>query len=90
MPLVRMHAFQQRLKWMLKSLDADGVFDPETGLLACESFWRDLGKAVAGAADGSQALLIARYSFDGPTDARESRRRLACDAADPQYRLCLP
>ncbi len=72
MQLVRLHAFEQRLKRMLKSLDADGMFDPETGLLTRESFWRDLGKAVAEAADRSQALSIARYSLDGPTDARAS------------------
>ncbi len=35
-PLVRMHAFEARLKRMLKSLDADGMFDPETGLLTRE------------------------------------------------------
>ena len=30
-PLVRMHAFEARLKRMLKSLDADGMFDPRPG-----------------------------------------------------------
>jgi len=29
-PLVRMHAFEARLKRMLKSLETDGMFDPET------------------------------------------------------------
>lgn len=69
-PLVRMHAFEARLKRMLKSLDADGIFDPDTGLLTRDSFWRDLIKAVADASDRSQALSIARYSFDGPLDPR--------------------
>ena len=69
-PLVRMHAFETRLKRMLKSLDADGIFDPETGLLTRDSFWRDLGKAVAEASDRSQALSVARYSFDGALDPR--------------------
>src|ERR1019366_446756 len=31
-PLVRMRAFESRLKRMLKTLEADGMFDPETGL----------------------------------------------------------
>ena len=70
MPLVRMHAFEGRLKRMLKSLDADGIFDPETGLLTRDSFWRDLSKAVADAADRSLALSLARYSFDGACDDR--------------------
>src|SRR5450830_2089806 len=69
-PLVRMHAFEARLKRMLKSLDADGIFDPETGLLTRDTFWRDLSKAVAEASDRSQALSVARYSFDGPLDSR--------------------
>ncbi len=69
-PLLRMHAFEARLKRMLKSLDTDGMFDPQTGLLTRESFWRDLSKAVAEASDRSQALSIARYSFDGPLDPR--------------------
>src|ERR1700690_2177199 len=62
-PLVRMHAFEARLKRMLKSLDADGMLDPETGLLTCESFWRELEKAAAEAGDRSQALSLARFSF---------------------------
>jgi GGDEF domain-containing protein len=70
MPLVRMHAFEGRLKRMLKSLDADGIFDPETGLLTRDSFWRDLTKAIADAADRSLALSLARYSFDGALDDR--------------------
>jgi GGDEF domain-containing protein len=69
-PLVRMRAFESRLKRMLKSLDADGMFDPETGLLTRETFWRDLTKAVAEASDRSQPLSVARYSFDGPLDER--------------------
>jgi GGDEF domain-containing protein len=69
-PLVRMRAFEARLKRMLKSLDADGMFDPETGLLTRDSFWRDLAKAVAEAADRSQSLSLARYSFDGVMEPR--------------------
>lgn len=69
-PLVRMRAFESRLKRMLKSLEADGIFDPETGLLTRDSFWREMTKSVAEAADRSQALSVARYSFDGALDAR--------------------
>ena len=62
-PLVRMRAFEGRLKRMLKSLDTDGIFDPETGLLTRASFWRDLKKVVAEPTDRSLPLSVARFSF---------------------------
>jgi hypothetical protein len=72
MPLVRLHAFETRLKRMLKSLDAGGMFDPDTGLLSRDAFWQDLRKAVADAGDRSQPLSLARISFDAPLDQRAS------------------
>lgn len=72
MPLVRLHAFEARLKRMLKSLDAGGLFDPETGLHAHNAFCRDLAQAIAEAADRSQPLSIARFSFEGALDERAS------------------
>ena len=72
MPLVRMHAFEARLKRMLKSLEADGMFDPDTGLLTRDAFWRELAKAIADASDRSLALSIARLCFEGALDARAS------------------
>ena len=74
-PLVRMHAFEARLKRMLKSLDADGMFDPQTGLLTRDCFFRDLGKAIADASDRSMALSMARFSFDGSPDGRAALDR---------------
>jgi hypothetical protein len=71
-PLVRMRAFEARLKRMLKSLDTEGMFDPQSGLLTRDSFWRDLGKVVLEAADRSLPLSIARYSFAGALDERAS------------------
>jgi PleD family two-component response regulator len=65
LPLVRMHAFEARLKRMMVSLDTDGMFDPDTGLLTRDTFRRDLEKAVAEASDRSLALSLARFSFDG-------------------------
>jgi GGDEF domain-containing protein len=70
MPLVRMHAFETRLNRMLKSLDADGMFDPDTGLFTRDAFWRELTKTVAEAADRSLALSIARLSFEGAVEER--------------------
>ena len=75
LPLVRLHAFGARLRRMLKSLDAKGLIDPATGLLAHEAFWRDLNRAVDAAKKCGVALSIARFSFDG------SNRRNALDAA---------
>jgi GGDEF domain-containing protein len=69
-PLVRMRAFDVRLKRMLASLDAGGMFDPETGLLAREAFWQDLAKPVAEAGEHGQALSMARISFEGAFDTR--------------------
>jgi GGDEF domain-containing protein len=69
-PLVRLHAFEARLKRVMASLEAGGMFDPETGLLTRDAFWRDLGKAIAEAADRSQPLSLARFAFEGPLDDR--------------------
>ena len=69
-PLVRMHAFEARLKRMLMALETEGMFDPETGLLTRDSFERDLTKAMSDAADRSLPLSLARYSFDGAIDLR--------------------
>ena len=82
LPLVRMHAFESRLKRMLKALEADGMFDPETGLLSRECFWRDLKKAIDDAAERGHALSIARFSFDG-----ELNRRASLDGARLAVRL---
>jgi hypothetical protein len=81
LPYVRLHAFGQRLKRMLKSLDAKGMIDPDTGLLAHDAFWRDLNRAVGDAEKRGVGLSIARFSFDG------SDRRLGLDAARLVARL---
>ena len=75
LPFVRLHAFAQRLKRMLKSLDAKGMIDPTTGLLAHDAFWRDLNRAVDDAEKRGVGLSIARFSF-ARTD-----RRVSLDAA---------
>lgn len=71
-PLVRMHAFETRLKRMLKSLDTGGMFEPDTGLHTRDTFGQELGKAMVEAADRSAALSLARFSFDDALDARAS------------------
>src|SRR5215475_7030412 len=71
-PLVRLRAFEARLKRMLKSLDAEGVFNPDSGLLARDSFWRDLNEVVVEACESSLPLSLARFSFNAEADERAS------------------
>jgi GGDEF domain-containing protein len=81
LPFVRLHAFGQRLKRMLKSLDAKGMIDPSTGLLAHDVFWRDLNRAVDDAEKRGVGLSIARFSFE------RGDRRTSLDAARLVSRL---
>jgi len=81
MPLVRLHAFGERLRRMLKSLEAKGMVDPDTGLLGHEAFWRDLNRAVDDAEKRGVGLSIARFSFGG------ADRRSSLDAARLLARL---
>lgn len=46
------------------------MFDPQTGLLTRDCFFRDLSKAIAEAGDRSQPLSIARLTFVGARDER--------------------
>ncbi len=81
LPCVRVHAFGQRLRRMLRSLDAKGMIDPDSGLLVYQAFWRDLNRAVDDAEKRGVGLSIARFSFDG------SDRRTGLDAARILSRL---
>jgi PleD family two-component response regulator len=81
-PLVRMRAFEVRLKRMLKSLDTEGMFDPESGLLTRDSFWRDLNEVMVKACDRSLPLSVARFTFNGAGD-----KRVSLDAARLMTRL---
>jgi hypothetical protein len=81
LPQVRLHAFAERLRRLLKSLEAKGMIDPDTGLLGHEAFWRDLNRAVDDAEKRGVGLSIARFSFGG------SDRRSSLDAARLLARL---
>ena len=76
LPLVRMHAFEGRLKRMLKALDAEGMLDPDTGLMTGETFWRELARAVQEADQRGSALCVARFAFD-----TQIERRISFDTA---------
>jgi hypothetical protein len=82
LPFVRLQAFEGQLNRVLKSLETEGVIDPDTGLLGAQAFWRDLDRAVHEAEDGGNALSVARFSFEGLTD-----RRAHIDAARLFVRL---
>ena len=72
-PPVRLHAFESRLKRMLKTLETEGMFDAETGLHSRDHFLHDLTNSVADAENRGHALSIARISFNGASDRRASR-----------------
>jgi hypothetical protein len=70
LPLIRLHAFDARLKRLLKALESDGVIDPQTGLLTRDAFWRDLSRALLDATQRGVGLSLARFSFGPVLDHR--------------------
>src|SRR6185437_5070077 len=60
---------------------AQGMIDPNTGLLANEVFWRDLNRAVDDAEKRGVGLSIARFSFEN------GDRRISLDASRLLSRL---
>jgi hypothetical protein len=65
LPLIRQHAFEQRLSRTLKSIDAGGLLDPRTGLLTLAAFNRDFATTVYQAQSRGGGLSVARFSFGG-------------------------
>ena len=64
LPLLRQHAFESHLRRMLKSIDAGGLLDPRTGLLAPAAFTRDFATAVHQTVSNGGGLSVARFAFD--------------------------
>jgi hypothetical protein len=64
LPLVRQHAFEAHLSRMLRSIDAGGLIDPLTGLLAPAAFNRDFATAVYQTLSRGGGLSVARFAFD--------------------------
>lgn len=69
-PYVRLHAFEERLRRILKSFDNDGIIDPATGLLRTEAFIRNLERAIEDARERGTGLSIARFAFDADLGQR--------------------
>jgi hypothetical protein len=63
LPYARLHAFEARLKRIMRSLDLEGMIDPDTGLLRPENFTRELGRAILSADQRGVDLSVARFSF---------------------------
>jgi hypothetical protein len=64
LPLIRQHAFEVHLGRMLRSIDADGLLDPRTGLLTSAAFNRDFATAVYQTLSRGGGLSVARFAFD--------------------------
>jgi hypothetical protein len=69
LPLIRQHVFEAHLSRVLRSIDAGGLLDPQTGLLTAAAFHRDLATAVRQALAQGSGLSLARFAFD-PAYAR--------------------
>jgi GGDEF domain-containing protein len=76
LPYARLHAFETQLKRMLKSLDAEGMLDAESGLLTGDAFLHDLNRAIHDAGARGVGLCVARLAFVG-----QKNRRSSLDAA---------
>src|SRR5262249_25467455 len=64
LPLIRQHAFEARLGRTLRAIDAEGLLDPQTGLLVNASFERDFAAAVRQTLADGGGLSVARFTFD--------------------------
>ena len=82
LPLTRLHAYDERLKRMIKSLERNGMVDPESSLLNEKAFGQDLMRAIEEANNRGGGLSIARFWFDDVIE-----RRISVDAARVVSRL---
>jgi hypothetical protein len=64
LPLIRQHALEAQLGRTLRAIDANGLLDPQTGLLSLAAFERDFVRAVSATLSGGGGLSAARFAFD--------------------------
>ncbi len=76
LPMVRLQAFEGHLKRMLKSLDSDGMLDPDTGLLE-----RDRVLARSRARGAARPRMAAARFRSHASPSRSVDRRASIDAA---------
>lgn len=70
LPLVRLHAFEARLRRAHAAFEKDGVIDPTTGLMCQPAFVAELERAMQAASARDTGLSVARFSFDARFDTR--------------------
>lgn len=70
LPLVRLHAFEARLRRTLDAFVKDGVIDPTTGLMNEPAFTAELERVMRDASRRTGGLSVARLIFDASVDAR--------------------
>lgn len=76
MPLVRLHAFEARLRRLMESFDSNGVLDPATGLHLADTFLHALDHALRKAEECGTGLSIARFVFNGGGRMKADAARL--------------
>ena len=64
LPLIRQHAFEAHLGRTLRSIDAGGLLDPQTGLLTQAAFSRDFANSVHQTLTRGGGISVARFAFD--------------------------
>lgn len=64
LPLIRQRALEAHLSRTLRSIDAGGLLDPQTGLLTSTAFNRDFATAVYHTLSRGGGLSVARFAFD--------------------------
>ena len=64
LPLLRQHALEAQLGRTLRSIEAKGLLDPQTGLLTPTAFERDFASAVIQTLAEGGGLSVARFAFD--------------------------
>jgi GGDEF domain-containing protein len=70
LPLVRLHAFEARLRRTLDAFVKEGVIDPLTGLMNERAFMAELDRVIHDASRRSSGLSVARLIFDADIDSR--------------------
>lgn len=70
LPLVRLHAFEARLRRTLDAFVKDGVIDPVTGLMNEPAFMAELERVMRDASRRSGGLSVARLMFDKGLELR--------------------
>jgi hypothetical protein len=77
LPLIRQHAFEQRLVRTLRSIDAGGLLDPRTGLLTPTAFDRDFARTVEQTLSRGAGLSVARFTLgDQPARVQYDAARI--------------